>query len=211
MQISIQKEIQNIVIEYLKDGQERTVEDIRKALYENGLEEDQVNGSLRMALYLLKKENADIRNPRRGVYYMNMHYEEKRKSSKYDFAGYKSITESTKKEPALVVSIMEDGSFRLNSKLLDLFPDKKAKVFMKPNGEELVLIDAGEEDGLVRFGSSGSTRNYILVNMLKKLKKSFPVYYVGEWDEEERVWIGKYSSENPNRTNKEKKMLSGEK
>lgn len=62
---------------------------------------------------------------------------------------------------------------RLNSKLLDLFPDKKAKVFMKPDGEELVLIDAGEEDGLVRFGSSGATRNYILVNTLKKLKKVF--------------------------------------
>lgn len=116
------------------------------------------------------------------------------------FSGYKVIRESARREQALVVSIMQNGVFALNSKLFALFPDREAHVIMKPDGSQLVLSRAKSEDEKIHFGKNGSTKNYDIVKTLKELKKRFPVYYVGEWDEEENVWIGEFTTENPNKT-----------
>ena len=195
--MSIQKEIQQIVIKYLEDGKERSVDEIKFQLHKNGMLEEQIDKSFRMALHTLKKENSNIKNPRRGIYYMETSHSEEKKVSKYDFDGYKTITESTRKEPELYASITEDGDFRLNEKLCALFPQQKARVIMKPDGSQLVLLFPEDKKETICFGENGSTKNYHIVKELSDLGKAFPVYYVGDWDEEENIWIGIFTNENP--------------
>ena len=204
---SLQKQLKSMIIEYLSDGKEKTLDEMRQWLHEHNIKIEKNNSTLRMALYNLKQENSYLKNPKRGVYYMDIYNEEKEKvieensvKSKYDFSGYKVIRESARREQALVVSIMQNGVFALNSKLFALFPDREAHVIMKPDGSQLVLSRAKSEDEKIHFGKNGSTKNYDIVKTLKELKKRFPVYYVGELDEEENVWIGEFTTENPNKT-----------
>lgn len=209
MTISFQRQLKNMLLEYLSDGEKRTLDEMRQWLYEHNVKIEKNSSTLRMALYNLRRENSHLKNPMRGVYYMDTYSEEKEETkagnsvkSKYDFSGYKVIRESARKEQALVVSIMQNGAFTLNSKLFALFPDREARVIMKPDGSQLVLLATNmkSNEEKIHFGKNGSTKNYDIVKTLKELKKRFPVYYVGEWDEEEKVWIGEFTTENPNKT-----------
>lgn len=49
-------------------------------------------------------------------------------------------------------------------------------------------------------------KNYILIYGKRlKVQKKLPAYYIGEWDEEEELWYGKYLPYNPNRGGKQLK------
>ena len=60
---------------------------------------------------------------------------------------------------------------------------------ISPDCSEIVLFLKGEE--MIRVGKNGRTKNYDLQKRLK-VQKKLPAYYIGEWDEEEELWYGKY-------------------
>lgn len=122
-----------------------------------------------------------------------------REKSKYNFEGYKEIKTSFTKPKELVASIKEDGSFSINSSLAFLITNKNIQVKIKPDGTQLVILitrELGPET--LRFGVSGTIKNYHLQKILKDLNISFPAYYVGEWNKEERLWIGNIVKKDPN-------------
>ena len=122
-----------------------------------------------------------------------------REKSKYNFDGYKEIKTSFTKPKELVASVKEDGSFSISSSLSFLLTNKNIQVKIKPDGTQLVMLitrESGPET--LRFGVSRIIKNYHLQKILKDLNISFPAYYVGEWDDEEKLWIGNLSKENAN-------------
>ncbi len=60
----------------------------------------------------------------------------------------------------------------------------------------MALITHGKT--FVNFGKNGRIKNYKIVEKLQNRKIKLPVYYVGEWDAEEKVWLGKLTNEKPN-------------
>lgn len=110
------------------------------------------------------------------------------------------------KTRALVASVFNDGSFYLNSKLFTLFPSGEIHAKLKPDGTQLVIFkDCDSENEKLHFRKNRKIKNYHLLNLLTQLNISFPVYYVGEWDDEEKLWIGNLSKENPNYRYKNRK------
>ena len=154
---------------------------------------DKGSSALRNALFSLKKENPALINVRRGVYiWKEENVKEKDNTvSKYDFSDFITISNLRKRENNLVISIFQDGTFSLNSSLLQYLPERKVEI-KKGN----MKID---------LGKNGRIKNYDIVKRLEKQKKKFPIYYVGSWDEQEEIWIGNLTTNNPNKRNVRRK------
>ena len=73
---------------------------------------------------------------------------------------------------------------------------------ISPDWSEIVLFLEGKE--MIHVGKNGRTKNYDLQKRWKEQKK-LQAYYIGEWDEEEELWYGKYLPYNPNRGEKQLK------
>lgn len=194
---STQKMIKDTIIEYLQDGREHTVGEIKCAVERKGIVIEKESSKLRTALYYLKQENSGIINTEKGVYkYVPEKSILQINSSKYDLTDFEHIESSSRKSSYLVMGVMLNGTVTLNRKLLDCFEDGQAEVRLKKDCSQIALLRNG--NGKIRFGKNGRIKNYDLVNNILKRRKKFPVYYVGEWDEHEQIWIGNITDNNPN-------------
>lgn len=127
-------------------------------------------------------------------------YLESSSNSKYDFSDFEIIDNSTRKTMQEVLSVMADGMISANPKLLKHFTDFKAEIRIKRDSSVIALLSSGDKK--INLGKNGRIKNYALMEKIKKDKIKFPIYYVGEWDEIEGVWIGKISQFNPNKGKK---------
>ena len=179
MEESQQMMIKEGIIEYMKTkaGVERTVDEIKLYVEQHKVRIDKGSSALRNALFSLKKENPALINVRRGVYiWKEENVKEKDNTvSKYDFSDFITISNLRKRENNLVISIFQDGTFSLKGNM---------------------KID---------LGKNGRIKNYDIVKRLEKQKKKFPIYYVGSWDEQEEIWIGNLTTNNPNKRNVRRK------
>ena len=101
-----------------------------------------------------------------------------------------------------VLSVMDTGMISANPALLKHFADYNAEIRLKKDGTEILLLSNGEKS--TYLGKLGRTKNYSLIEKLRKMNKKFPVYYVGTWNDELGVWHGKFFQYNPNKGRKEK-------
>lgn len=199
---STQKIIKNLIIEYMQDGKKRSVSEISEYLLKKGVDIEKKSSSLRTALYSLKNENVHFINPEKGFYYMEKYDEEEneKKQQGYDFSDFETIEKNIKKELTLVLTIFEDGSFALNSPLLVKFPERRAEIKLKRDCSQIALLLNGEKK--INLGKNGRTKKYYILNRLKEQNKKFPIYYSGEWDENEKIWLGDITDINPNKHTK---------
>lgn len=210
MNISNQKIIKRLIKEYLKDGKERTRKEIAEYIKKQGVEIEYNSSSLTNALHYLKNNEANFKNVARGVYMWenietgssNTPHETKSKNDDYDFSDFDTIYPSRKKDSKLVVSIFENGNFALNSYLLKHFSNYEAEIKLKRDCSQLALIKNGSSK--INLGKNGRIKNYTLSQKIKDKKLSFPVYYVGKWDDKKEVWIGNLETKNPNKSSKKK-------
>ena len=80
-------------------------------------------------------------------------------------------------------------------------PDNnKMAILLSEDCSEIVLFLEGKE--MINVGKNGRTKNYDLQKRIKTQKKNLPAHYIGKWDEEEKLWYGKYSPYNPNKGEK---------
>lgn len=199
---SKQQTIKELILELLKDGKPRQVREIYDYLDQKGIYIDRESSALRTALHALKNEFDSMKNPEKGVYVWEENKSRKNfeREYSYDFSDFVTVHPSTKRNAELVVSIMPDGTFAVNTHLLNCLSENKAEVKIKNDGSQLVLIADGKES--IKFGKNGRIKNYEILKKLQMLKKKLPVYYVGEWNAESGIWIGNISTDNPNRPRK---------
>lgn len=198
---SQQKIMKEKIIEYLKaeSGKEKTTEEIRNYLEENGVHIDKGTSAIRNAFFNLKQENSSVVNVKRGVYVWREKNEKKTSDlhKKYDFSDFITITNSKKREDKLMVSIFQDGTFALNTSLQKHLAKRNVEIKLKKDCSQLVIIKNG--DGNIDLGKNGRIKNYDILKKLEECHKKFPVYYVGVWDEQEEIWIGNFGANNLNK------------
>ena len=119
-----------------------------------------------------------------------------KKRTQYDFSSFIQVKPSSRKAAEEVLGVLTNGELTVNARLLSHFPERRMKILISPDCAEIVLFLQGNE--MIRVGKNGRTKNYDLQNRLKEQKK-LPAYYIGEWDEKEELWYGKYSPYNPNK------------
>lgn len=192
---SLQKQIKEKILDILADGEPKSVEQIRNEINNSDIKMENNSSALRLALYNLKQENVNVKNIEKGIYQLK----KADKKKKYQWEEFE-IVQANKRKTEEVVTIQSDGTFTVNVQLLSHFEDYKMQVRIKKDCSQIALLKNSEN--AIYVGKNGRKKNYDIVEKIKKTKIKFPVYYIGEWDEEEKVWIGNYSQYNPNKRKK---------
>ncbi len=187
----------------LENGQKKRFSEIaEEAVAELGAENFDIK-RWRNMVYLMKNKG-ELERTADGKYYKpgkTEEVKEEKKASKYDFRSFVQVKASGRKETEEILGVWKNGELTINAKLLKHFPEHKIDIRISPDCLEIVLFPKGEE--MINVGKNGRTKNYDLQKKLKEQKKNLPAYYVGEWDEEEQLWYGKYLPYNPNRGEKQ--------
>lgn len=198
-EISKQQQIKNIIMEFLNDGCVRTVLEIKNELERKGIVLDKKNSALRNALYNLKQEDNSLQNPNKGEYcYIakKISIDNELKFG-FRFEEFEIVKPCTRKSAKLVVTILPDGTFSLNSQILKKISDLKVGVFLKKDCSQLLLML--ESKNPIILGKNGRAKNYDIQEKLLKSKIKLPTYFVGKWHESHLMWIGDRTNINPNR------------
>ena len=124
------------------------------------------------------------------------------KISKYDFSSFIQVKSSSRKTSKEILGVLTNGELTINAKLLRHFPEYKMNILISPDCSEIALFLQGKE--MIYVGKNGRIKNYDLQKKLK-VQKKLPAYYIGEWDEEEGLWYGRYLPYNPNKGEKQLK------
>lgn len=119
-----------------------------------------------------------------------------------EFADFEVVDPSTTKTPREVLSVMSSGTVGINSTLLKHFEDFSAEIRLKKDCSEIVMLKNGQV--MTNLGKQGRVKNYNLVERLKQANMKFPIYFVGEWNDEKGIWHGKLLPYNPNKGKREK-------
>ena len=114
-----------------------------------------------------------------------------------EFADFEVVDPSTTKTPREVLSVMSSGTVGINSTLLKHFEDFSAEIRLKKDCSEIVMLKNGQV--MTNLGKQGRVKNYNLVERLKQANMKFPIYFVGEWNDEKGIWHGKLLPYNPNK------------
>lgn len=193
MKKSTQKQLKEYIIDFLLDGNEHSIAEIKSAVEKRGIVIEKGSSKLRTALYFLKQEDSHLVNPEKGVY----RYETEKKENiiEYDLTEFEHINASPRALKKMVVSILKDGTVAINGFLMSNLQDGEVEIRIKPDCSYLALVKNGV--GMVRFGKNGRVKNYELADRISK-KKKLPTYFVGEWDGKGQVWLGKQLDYNPN-------------
>lgn len=194
-----------LIDQILSDGQVKEFCDIAQEM-NSKMEEGQYDVKKLRDVICLMKNKGELKRTEDGKYYKSeiiKEEEKKKKASKYDFSSFLQVKPSGRKETEEVLGVWKNGELTVNAKLLKHFPEHRMNIRISPDCSEIVLFLEGEE--MVNVGKNGRTKNYDLQKKLKEQKKNLPAYYVGEWDEEEELWYGKYLPYNPNKGEKQLK------
>ncbi len=118
---------------------------------------------------------------------------------KIDFDDFEVIIPELRKPMKQVVSVFEDGSLSVNEALVKGLKTNQFEIRLdKKEQSKMLLIPNGKE--ITDMGKNNRIKNYAIVKRLEKKKIKFPIYYVGDWDEESKCWIGELSLTNPNKS-----------
>lgn len=200
MSINQSKLIKELTISYLSDGQMRSTKEIKKFLIENNVNLNKSRSIFSTSMTNLKKENPLLKNPERGFYYLEIPKKEDTEthttSTANIFEDFEDVLPISKKESFLVVSVLPNNTLAISSHLLSFFPKKETGIKIKKDASQLMLIPDGEPK--IYLGKNGRTKNYFISKKLQQCHKKTPAYYVGEWDEEKKLWLGYLSATNPN-------------
>lgn len=196
--------MKNLILSCLSDGKQKTTNEIKTFIQKNGASLDTNSSLFRTCLYNLKKENPLLKNPKKGVYYLesssNINNKKFTIPNIDNFEDFEDVLPIPRRNSFLVASVLKDDTLCINSHLLSFFPNKIAGIKIKKDASQLILIPNGEPS--IQLGKNGRTKNYYLSQKLAQCHKKLPVYYVGEWDDEKNYWVGVLSLTNPNKTKK---------
>lgn len=201
--------LDTLIKDLLGNGKRMAISEIQEAAKRKLTIEDYDYKQIYNYIYNMKKRG-EIQKTTDGKYYLENILKEETEEQKQcfnkvsfeEYEDFEIIDPLTTRTPKEVLSVMSSGTIAMNPVLLKHFVDFSAEIRLKKDCTEIIMLKNGEV--LTNLGKQGRVKNYNLVERLKKANMKFPIYFVGEWDEEKGMWHGKYLPYNPNKGKKEK-------
>lgn len=200
-----------LIKEILSDGRELTMLEIKAAVRQKLPKEEYDAKRVYNFIYNMNRRG-ELGKTLDGKYYLkgvavkengrNTVDESKKEILLDGFEDFEVIEPSALKNPKEVLSVMSSGTIAMNPVLLKHFEEFSAEIRLKKDCTEIIMLKYGKV--MTNLGKQGRVKNYNLVERLKKANMKFPLYFVGEWDEEKGLWYGKFLPYNPNKGKKEK-------
>lgn len=118
---------------------------------------------------------------------------------KINFEEFEVIEPIRKKQKKQVISIFENGDFAVNDELVKALKTNRFEIHLYKKDCSMLLLDPNGKI-ITDMGKNNRIKNYAITEKLIKKKTKFPVYYIGEWSEENKCWVGELSVTNPNKS-----------
>ena len=120
---------------------------------------------------------------------------------KINWNEFETILPTANKREMCLVTVHKDGVIVFNSSFMKkISDDAKIEVRLSKNGKQLVILKGNES---IKNPKSGRFVNFNVLDRMKKHKNSFPVFFIMQWNEEEKIWLGNISPFDP-RSHKKK-------
>lgn len=207
--------IREIIREVMKDGMVHTAEELRVICEQRGIEINKNRAEIYNTVHQLKKKGVIISDGENGYLLVNSEKDvdlvatsvsqkksEQRintsKAVRFNLFEFEIVKPAIRKEAKQVISVFDNGDLALNSVLSKILKTNKIEIRIKKDCSQILLIPDGEI--LLSMSKNNRIKNYRIYEKLKRKKVKFPVYYVGEWDEENEIWLGELVMTNPNKT-----------
>lgn len=209
------QKIREIVRETMKDGKLHTAEELQRECEKKGIEVSKNRTDIYNIVHQLKKKGEILADKGNGYVLadQNQHafLSEKAKdvvstnqqiedsmTRKLEFEDFEIIKPAIRREKKQFISVFDNGDIALNGALCKVLKTNKVEIHIKTDCSQIILVPGGRV--LLDITKSNRIKNYIICEKLEKKKVRFPVYYVGEWDDEEKIWKGDLVLTNPNKT-----------
>lgn len=210
------QKIREIIKEVLSDGKAHTAEELHRACEKDKVEINRNRAEIYNTVHQLKKKGLIVADGDNGYLWVGVNKEEdcimkksdfeegqqnnnKRMMGKLDLSEFEVVRPAIRKEAKQVISVFDNGDLALNGVLRKVLKTDKVEVHIKKDCSQILLIPDGKI--LLDITKNNRIKNYRIYEKIKKKKVKFPVYYVGEWDEENNIWMGDLVMNNPNKTN----------
>lgn len=207
------KIIREIVREVMRDGNAHTAEELHKMCEKRGVEINSNRAEIYNTVHQLKKKGEIISAGENGYQLIgrlerddslteeciNFKIEKKEcgMDKKVDLSDFEIIRPAIRRENKQVISVFNNGDLALNGALRKILNVNQVEIRIKRDCSQIALLPEGEV--LLDITKNNRIKNYKIYEKLEKKKINFPVYYWGEWDEENKMWIGELMLSNPNK------------
>ncbi len=209
------QKVREIIREVLKDGKVHTAEELHKLCEDKGIEISRNRSEIYNTVHQLKKKGEIASDGENGYILltrMSNHIPEKERecstnvyrrmesriAENVDLSDFEIVEPAIRKEAKQVISIFDNGDLALNSALSKVLKANRVEIRIKKDCSQILLTPNGTV--LLDIAKNNRIKNYTIYEKLKKKKVKFPVYYVGEWNEEKEYWMGDLVMTNPNKT-----------
>lgn len=209
------QKVRESIREIMQDGKVHTAEELYKECEKRGIEISANRSEIYNVVHQLKKKGeieSDIekgyilKEKKEGISFGGMESnsssmqqsDEQNVIKTFELDDFEVVKPATRKAVKQVVSVLENGDLALNSALCKKLNTNKLEIHIKKDCSQIVLVPGGKV--LLDVTKNNRIKNYIIYEKLEKKKIKFPVYYVGEWDEERAIWMGNLVMTNPNKT-----------
>lgn len=209
------QKVRESIREIMKDGKVHTAEELHKECEKRGIEISANRGEIYNVVHQLKKKGEIESDIEKGYILTEkkeaislgrtkpdsspmQQSDEQNVVKKFEMDDFEVVKPATRKAVKQTVSVLENGDLALNSALCKKLNTDKIEIHIKKDCSQIVLVPGGKV--LLDIAKNNRIRNYIIYEKLEKKKIKFPVYYVGEWDEEREIWMGNLVMSNPNKT-----------
>lgn len=208
--------IREIIKVVLEDGKVHTAEELHRICEREGIEINRNRAEIYNTVHQLKKKGLIVADGDNGYLWVGVNKEpdfsakksncgepeqniNQRMRGKLDLSEFEIVRPAIRKEAKQVISVFDNGDLALNGVLRKVLKTDKVEVHIKKDCSQILLIPDGKI--LLDITKNNRIKNYRIYEKIKKKKVRFPVYYVGEWDEENNIWMGDLVMNNPNKTN----------
>lgn len=201
------QKLREIIREVMKDGKSHTPEELEMICKMNGVDLKNNRGPIYNTVHQLKQkgeiisdgENGYISITEKEMPYINLGNVKLNKTTNVDLSDFEVIKPAVRRKTKQIISVFENGDIAFNEELVKQLATKECEIRIKKDCSQLILLPNGEEK--LEIGKNSRFKNYEINEKLKHQKIKFPVYYIGEWNENKEFWLGDLSTHNPNKRN----------
>ena len=199
------QKVREVIREIMKDGKVHTAEEMERICEKKGINLYNNRGPIYNIVHQLKQKGEIISDGENGYISLATKKENnvvnnsvETRVGNIDFADFEVVKPAVRRKTKQVISVFESGDIAINDALTKQLGVKEVEIRIKRDCRQIVLIPDGNEK--IELGKNNRFKNYEIYEKLKERKVKFPVYYVGEWNESNKFWLGEMTTNNPNKT-----------
>lgn len=96
------------------------------------------------------------------------------------------------RKKSLALSVMLDGTIRINGKLLQEMSAQYLFIRRHTDGKTILLQKTDQEEQAYMLPKTGTVKSDILQEELQQCNIPIPARYIVQWDDSINMWVGEY-------------------